>query len=90
MHYHLLSGSASRKITIGNKIIPGSKCEKLLGMELEYITWVLKNELNLCKKQLKTFMLCQDLHYQWFLNRWDFLICHLLYFPVVWMFYSQN
>ena len=34
--YHLhLSGSDSSKITIGNKIISCSKCEKLLGIKID-------------------------------------------------------
>ena len=62
--YHLLSGSDSSKITIGNKTISSRKCEKHLGIKIDN-NLNFKNALNLCvKKQVKKSMLFQDFHHQ--------------------------
>ena len=90
--YHLLlSDSDSSKITIGNKTISSSKCEKLLGNKID-------NNLNfkeyiesLCKKtsqKISAFSrLTSSMNFEerrLIMN--SFVICHFPYCPVVWMF----
>ena len=59
-----LSDSVSRKITIGNKIIPSCKCEKLLGIKIRN-NLVLKGYTESCvKNQVQRLMLCQGLYFQ--------------------------
>ena len=49
--YHLLlSGSDSSKITIGNKAISSSKCEKLLGIKIDNNLNFKEHSESLCKK----------------------------------------
>ena len=60
--YHLLlSGTDASKITIRNKTISGSKCQKLLGIKVDNNL----NLQNLCvKKQARKLMLFLDLRHQ--------------------------
>ena len=63
-YYVLLSGNDSSKITIENKAISSSKCEKHLEIKKEYNLNFKGHIKSLCKKQVKKLMLCLNLHHQ--------------------------
>ena len=71
--YHLLlSSNDSNKITIGNKTISSSKCEKLLGITIDNNLDFKECIESLCKKaSQKSLILCLDLHHQQILYRGD-------------------
>ena len=94
--YHLLlSGSDSSNITIGNKTIFSSKCEKLLGIKVDNNLKFKEHIKSLCKKASQKFnalsRLASSMNFeQRSLIMNSFAICHFSYCPVVWMFHSRK
>ena len=94
--YHLLlSGSDSSKITIGNKTISSSKCEKLLGIKIDNNLNFKEHIESLCKKASQKInalsRLASSMNFeQRRLIMNSFVICHFSYCPVVWMFHSRK
>ena len=94
--YHLLlSGPNSDDITIGNKTISSSKCEKLLGVKID--SKLSFNELieDLCKKASRKLNVLSRLasitnFEQRRLIMNSFITSHFSYCPVVWMFHSRK
>ena len=63
--YHLLlSGSDTGKITIGNKIISSSKCEKILGIKIDNSLNFKEHIESLCKKASPKINALSRLHHQ--------------------------
>ena len=94
-YYLLLSGSDSSKITIRNKTISSSKCEKLLGIKINNNLNFKEHIESLCKKASQNInalsRLASSMNFeQRRLIMNSFVICHFSYCPVVWMFHSRK
>ena len=94
--YHLLlSGSDSSKITIKNKTISSSKCDKLLGIKIDNNLNFKEHIESLCKKASQKInalsRLASSMNFeQRRLIMSSFVIFHSSYCPVVWMFHSRK
>ena len=80
--------SDSSKITIGNKIISCSKCEKLLGIKIDNNLNFKEHIESLCKKASQKInalsRLASSMNFeQRRLIMNSFVICHFSYFPVM-------
>ena len=94
-YYLLLYGSDSSKITIRNKTISSSKCEKLLGIKINNNLNFKEHIESLCKKANQKInalsRLASSMNFeQRRLIMNSFVICHFSYCPVVWMFHSRK
>ena len=91
----LLPGSDSSKITIGNKTISISNCEKLLGIKIDNNLNFKEHIESLSKKAIQNInalsRLAPSINFvQRRLIMNSFVICHFSYCPVVWMFHSRK
>ena len=94
-YYLLLSGSDSSKITIRNKTISSSKCEKLLGIKINNNLNFKEHIESLCKKASQKInalsRLASSMNFeQRRLIMNSFVIYIFTYCPVVWMFRSRK
>ena len=91
----LLSGNDSSKITVGNETISHSKCEQLLGIKIDSHLNFKEHIESLCKKASQKInalsRLTSSMNFeQKRLIMNSFVIRHLSYCPVVWMFHRRK
>ena len=94
--YHLLlSGNDSSKITVGNETISRSECEQLLGIKIDSHLNFKEHIESLCKKASQKInalsRLASSMNFeQKRLIMNSFVIHHLSYCPVLWMFHRRK